>query len=355
MRHPANEPANERFLVTGAMGCIGAWTVKSLVDQGATVVTYDKGIDPKRLRLLMDDEQLARITMVNADISDLAALEAALDDHDINRVIHLAALQVPFAKADPPLGALVNVVGTVNVFEAAKRATRNASVRWSTPGSIGMYAADDADAVDGRLHEDADAHPHNHYGVYKLANEGNARVYWLDDGVASVGLRPMVIYGPGRDQGMTSGPTRAILAALMGREFKIAFGGSVLFQYARDAAAAFIAASRSTLGGAHTFNLGGTLASIDDFVAALEAVVPGSAALIHHDATPLPFPEEIDSAALAAVGAAAGHPARRCHRGDGRDLSRPPRRRATRGRGARPRLTGATGGRRRRCRCLQRR
>ena len=58
-----------------------------------------------------------------------------------------------------------------------------------------MYAADDADPATGRLLADAEAHPHNHYGVYKRANEGNARVYWLDDGVPSIGLRPMTVFG----------------------------------------------------------------------------------------------------------------------------------------------------------------
>ncbi len=46
------------------------------------------------------------------------------------------------------------------------------------------------------------------YGVYKLANEGTARLYHAESGVPSVGIRPYVVYGPGRDQGMTAGPTR---------------------------------------------------------------------------------------------------------------------------------------------------
>lgn len=293
-------PARERFLVTGALGCIGAWTVKTLLDDGATVVTFDKGGDPKRLRLVMEPADLDQVTGISGDITDLASVERALDEYDITNVIHLAALQVPFTKADPPTGALVNVVGTVNVFEAVKRRGLRSPVVYA--GSIGMYAADDADPVDGSLHEDAAAHPLNHYGVYKLANEGNARVYWLDDGVSSVGLRPMTIFGPGRDQGMTSGPTRAALAAVLGRRLEIPFGGRSLFQYAPDAAAAFIAASRSTMGGARTYNLGGSLASIDEIIAALDREVPGAARLVSHKEQPLPFPEIIESASLAELG-----------------------------------------------------
>ena len=140
-----------------------------------------------------------------------------MDERGIDHVIHLAALQVPFCRADPPLGARVNVLGTINVFEAVKRRSRTVRMApISYTSSIGMFSGDDADALTGRLGVDATAHPQTHYGVYKLANEGSARVYWLEDGIASIGVRPLTVYGVGRDQGMTSGPTKAIVAAVLG-------------------------------------------------------------------------------------------------------------------------------------------
>ena len=113
--------SDERFIITGALGCIGAWTVRNLVREGVPVTVFDLASEPKRLQLLLSDEELAKVSFVAGDITDLGAFEKALDDHDITHVIHLAGLQVPFCKADPPLGARVNVVGTVNVFEAVKR------------------------------------------------------------------------------------------------------------------------------------------------------------------------------------------------------------------------------------------
>lgn len=296
-----DDPSTQRFLVTGALGCIGAWTVKHLVDDGSTVIALDKGDDSKRLRLVLGTDAPEGVTLVEGDITDLASIEAVLDEHDITNVIHLAALQVPFAKANPPLGAMVNVVGTVNVFEAVKR-RRDRIGKVAYASSIGMFAATDADPQDGRLHEDAVAHPHNHYGVYKLANEGTASVYWRDDGVSSVGLRPMVVFGPGRDQGLTSDPTRAIISALVGRPFEIGFGGRMLFQYASDAARTFIAASRSSSEGAPVYNMNGTLTSIDEFISVVDHHEPGAAKLIGHAPDPLPFPEEIDSESLAELG-----------------------------------------------------
>jgi nucleoside-diphosphate-sugar epimerase len=291
----------EAFLVTGALGCIGAWTVRTLVREDVPVVAFDLAGDRRRLELLMAPDEIEKVTFVTGDITDLAAVEASLDAHRITNVIHLAALQVPFSRADPPLGALVNVVGTVNMLEAVKR-RRDRIGRLVYTSSIGMFDAADTDPVDGRLHVDAIAHPRTHYGVYKQANEGNANVYWLDDAVSSVGLRPMTVYGPGRDQGLTSGPTRAIAASLLGREFRIGFGGRMVFQYAGDVARWLIAASRSDLTGARVFNLGGSLVAIDEFVATVERAAPETRGLVTFEPKPLPFPEEIDPAGVEDLG-----------------------------------------------------
>ena len=293
--------SGERYLVTGAMGCIGAWTVRTLIRDGASVTSFDLGTDARRLAQIMTEDELAAVDIVKGDITDLRQVSATLDGKDITNVIHLAALQVPFCRADPPLGAMVNVVGTVNVFEAVKRRGAGmAPVVYTS--SIGMYAADDADPETGRLLSDARAHPHNHYGVYKQANEGNARVYWLDDGVASIGLRPMTVYGVGRDQGMTSGPTKAIVAAVLGRRYTVSFGGPTLFQYAEDAARLLIAASRSRGAEANVYNMPGTMAEGADLVAAIESTIPDARGLIDFDPVSLPFPVEIDHDGIETIG-----------------------------------------------------
>jgi nucleoside-diphosphate-sugar epimerase len=249
----------------------------------------------------MTPDELAKVTFVAGDITDLGALERAMADHAITNVVHLAALQVPFCRADPPLGARVNVVGTVNVFEAVRRRGAGmAPVVYS--GSIGMFSASDVDRTSGQLREDAEPHPGNHYGVYKFANEGNARIYWADSGVPSVGLRPMTVYGAGRDQGMTSSPTVAIAAAVLGTPFRIAFGGSTLYQYAQDVAKTLLIASRAAPDGARVFNLGGSPVAIEDWIDAIEAVVPGAGELITNEPSPLPFPSDIQHDALAALG-----------------------------------------------------
>jgi nucleoside-diphosphate-sugar epimerase len=279
--------AEERFLVTGALGCIGAWATRQLVREDVPVVTFDLGSDRRRLELVMAPGELARVTSVVGDVTELDALERVLDEHAITHVVHLAAMLIPLAKADPPRGAHVNVVGTVNVFEAVKR--RRERIR----GIAYASSAAAYDIADGRrVTESDDGHPVTHYGVHKLANEGAARVYWLDDGVASVGLRPYIVYGPGRDTGLTAAPTLAIGAAVRGEPFHVGFGGVAQYQYAPDAAAAFVSAARTATEGAVVGNLGGHPVSMREFVATIEAVVPAAAGSITFEDVQLPFPEE---------------------------------------------------------------
>src|SRR5437660_461773 len=112
---------DERFLVTGALGCIGAWTVKQLLDEQAPVWTYDLPGNPHRLKLILEEAALAKVNFISGDITDAAAFEKAVIEHGITHIVHLAALQVPLVRADPIQGARVNVVGTTIVLETCKR------------------------------------------------------------------------------------------------------------------------------------------------------------------------------------------------------------------------------------------
>lgn len=297
----------EHFLVTGALGCIGAWVVRNLVRTNTAATVFDLATDPRRLRLLLEPDELKRVNFVAGDITDLAALEHALDEHAVTHVIHLAALQVPFCKANPSLGARVNVVGTVNVFEAVKKRRHINKVVYAS--SAAVYDVADAYSPGVPLPHDAPLHPNTLYGVYKQANEGVARVYWQDDQVSSIGLRPYVVYGVGRDQGMTSTPTKAMFAAAVGQPFHISYGGRCDFEYAEDVANAFIAAARAPFTGADVFNLTGTVAHVREVVAAIEAAAPEMRGRITIEDKPLPFPEAMDGAPLARVIGAIPHTA----------------------------------------------
>ena len=283
----------ERWLVTGALGCIGAWIARTLVREGIPVAAFDLADDDARLRLIMAPEEREHVTLIRGDVTDLEQVERALDEHGVTHVVHLAALLIPLARADPPRGALVNVVGTTNVFEAVRRrGDRIGGLAYAS--SAAVY--DVADTPAALVAEDADGHPLTLYGVHKLANERTARVYWLDNGVASIGLRPYIVYGPGRDTGMTAGPTLAMEAATRGERYTIGWGSRSTLTYAGDAARAFIDAARGAGGGAFVFNIPGSNAHMREVVAAIRDVVPDAA--VDFDDVTLPFPEEFATGGL---------------------------------------------------------
>lgn len=270
-------------LVTGAAGCIGAWVVAGLVQRGRSAVVFDLSDDRRRLRLLLSDDQANSVRWIKGDLTDTAAVERAVGDAGATAIIHLAALQVPFCKAEPVLGARVNVVGHVNVFEAARKHRVKRLVYASSIAALPVAG--------GSMQA-------NLYGVYKAADEGIARIYAQDWGVASVGLRPHTVYGPGRDQGLTSAPTKAMLAAAAETPYTVPFRGTLNFQYAGEVAEIFIRCAEADIAAGHSdvFDLQGTKATVESVVDRIREIVP--TARIAVDGSSLPFPAEFDDRPL---------------------------------------------------------
>jgi nucleoside-diphosphate-sugar epimerase len=279
-------------LVTGAFGCIGSWVVRGLVAEGERPVALDAGEDPWRLRMIAGDDVDAAATLVRGDITDRDGLVEVLRTYGVRRIIHLAAWQVPRCRQDPAGGALVNVVGTANVFEAARAAAGQVErvVYVSSAAVFGpatLYPP-------GPLRDDAPTHPTTHYGVYKVANEETARIYWEEHRMRSSGFRPLAVYGPGRDVGVTAAPTLAMKAAVLGRPFEIRWGGSTDLIYVEDVARALIKASRATLDRARVYNLHGSAVALAEVVRLIETAWPAAKGLITQVETPMPFASALD-------------------------------------------------------------
>ncbi len=284
----------ETYLVTGGMGCIGAWALYFLQRSGKKAVNFDLSADRHRIDWLMSAAEQAAISFVQGDLRDTAAVKAVFAEYGISHVIHLAALQVPMCRANPVLGAQVNVTGTVNIFEAARA---NGVEHITYASSIGVYGPP-SDFPPGLIQNDAPQNPRTLYGAYKVCNEQTAQVYYEDYGISSTCFRPYTVYGVGRDQGMTSEPTHALVAAVKGQPYKIGFSGTMQFHFAPDVARQFILAAERPLGGAYGFNMGQPSTTVADFVAITQDILP--AAQIEVAPAPLPFPAGFDDSALKA-------------------------------------------------------
>jgi nucleoside-diphosphate-sugar epimerase len=279
-------------LITGGFGCIGSWVTRGLLAEGERPVVFDLGEDPWRLRMIAGDDVTERITLVRGDIADREAVAAVVRDHDVRRIIHLAAWQVPLCRQDPSRGALINVVGTANVFEAA-RASSGRVERVVYVSSAAVFGPPNL-YPPGPVRDDAPTRPATHYGVYKVANEETARLYWEEHRLRSSGFRPHSVYGPGRDFGVTATPTLAMKAAVLGRPFELRWGGSTDLIYVEDVARALVKASRATLDRARVYNLHGSSVALADVVRTIEAAWPTAKGLIRHVDEPLPFASALD-------------------------------------------------------------
>jgi nucleoside-diphosphate-sugar epimerase len=264
-------------LVTGAGGCIGSWALAILHRAGVPAVAFDLSDNKRRPLLLMTEQELADIPWLTGDIADTEAVAGVVAQRRVRAIIHLAALQVPFCKADPVAGAKANVVGTVNVLEAARH---HGLKRVAYASSIAAHSFFPGTPWLETL-----------YGAYKLCDEMIAHTYAADWDVPSVGMRPGVVYGVARDQGLTSKTTVAILAAAAGRPYTVPFSGAVSALHAGEVASAFISAVAKERQGAEVFDINGRATSVEQWLEIIRRLAPDARLDIAGEA--LPFPAEL--------------------------------------------------------------
>lgn len=284
-----------RILVTGANGCIGAWVVKSLLERNLDVLIYDLDPNTTRLAAIAPAADVGRVAIETGHIEDTARVKSVIRDQGVTHIVHLAAALMPFCQAQPVQGGLINVIGTLNVFEGARDAGRPVRVVYAS--SAAVWGPEETYG-NHKLTEDDPLLPGVHYGVFKQANEGNARVFYQSSGISSVGLRPWTVYGVGRDTGLTADPTLAMKAVALGSKFQIRLTGYMDLQYVADVAQAFIACLLSPKPGAHLFNLRGDVVRMDDLIALLDRLRPGAAELISAQGPQVPVAWQIDDANL---------------------------------------------------------
>lgn len=204
------------ILITGANGFLGAWLTAYLLGRGERVTLFDKAGERPLLVRLIGREPAQEVDCVTGDITDAHDVEAAFDHSQAHAVIHLAALTIPACRRNPSLGAGVNIVGHINVLEAARRRGLKKII----------YTSSIAALPRGKLQA-----PVNIYGVTKRAAEEISKVYFIEHGLPSIGLRPNVVYGYGRIGGETADISEAIRSVAERKPYTMTIGGRMCFQH----------------------------------------------------------------------------------------------------------------------------
>jgi len=295
----------QHVLVTGGSGFFGSWIVKRLLEDGDRVTVVDLKLVTQLWEMVMTPEQIAMVNFVSASADEPAFVDAVVAARP-DAIIHLAGVQMPTCRANPVLGAKVNVIGTLNVFEAAKAlkaayeaagdATRVPKIVYASSAAV---FGPDAEYGEQAVDDMSAPKPTSHYGAFKLCGEFAAKAYFLVNGIPSVGLRPLTVYGPGRLVGLTSFPSRAIAAAVKGEKFEIPFSGKTVYVHIREIADIFVQCSRdAAVKDAKVYTVGGDTVSTAEFVAELAKIVPEAAGLISVSGGDLPIASKIDDASL---------------------------------------------------------
>lgn len=273
------------FLVTGGTGFVGTWVLRNLLERGVHVAVYDVQPNQDRWdRVLGMPAQ--RVSFFQGDLVDRERLERVCDAVRPTHLVHLGALLTPACQADPWLACQVNVLGSVGVFELARRRDEIQGLAYAS--SLAVYGPAPVDAGPADV---IDTHAPSFYGAYKRSVELIADQYWKQYGVSSFGLRPHVVYGPEREQGLTAGPSLAARAVAEGRSYEMNYTGQAGYDYVEDVAVALVRGATESPSGAHVVDLPSQVATPEEIRDILDSLVPGAAGRVSIKGEPIPSNE----------------------------------------------------------------
>jgi UDP-glucose 4-epimerase len=226
-----------RSVVTGGAGFIGSHLVDALIERGDEVIVFDDLSFGKR------EQVNPAAIFLERDIRE------GLDLHGANLVFHLAAqADVQTSLQRPEHDASVNVVGTVQVVEAARRV--GARVVFSSTGGA-IYGE-----CDGPAPEDAARVPVSPYGIAKLCAEEYLLGWNRIHGLRNTVLRFANVYGPRQESSLEGGVVSIFLERMANGDPTIIFGDGLQtrdFVFVGDVVDAILAAAA---GEGDVFNVG---------------------------------------------------------------------------------------------------
>ena len=255
------------YLVTGGAGFIGSHLVEALVGPGAHVRVLDDFSTGRRENLAAVSE---RIELLEGDVADPRTAEQAMTGRDV--VFHLAAIaSVQASLEDPRRTHRVNVDGTLNVLNAARRAGVRRVVFASSTALYGDHTA-------LPLREGLPSRPLSPYAASKAAGEMYCTAFHASYGLPTAALRFFNVYGPRQDPSSPYSGVVSIFAARMTRgERPVIYGDGKQtrdFVYVADVVQVMLEASQQEEAVGAVFNVAsGRQTSIRQLAAALNRVL----------------------------------------------------------------------------------
>ena len=263
------------IFITGGTGCIGSVTIYKLLEspEVSKIVVASRSNNIESLKLWLGEELDPRLEFVTLDVADYDAIEKVLLEVNPTHIIHLGAYQSPDCSKYHIQGMEINTGGTMALFDVAERLPNLKRFVFASSAAVyGMRAM----YPNPGIKEDAQLAPPNHYGIWKLAGEHLARLFYDNTKVPTVCLRINTTFGKGRDKGKTSAPTNALKAIALGSvnnelmPFKMPYEGRENYHFVEDIGAYFAACTLQEYEGFGAFNVKGKTIGIEDFLGIIE-------------------------------------------------------------------------------------
>jgi UDP-glucose 4-epimerase len=289
-----------KILVTGGTGFIGWRVAKNILARGIPAVIADWNIDPPvRERLERAGGGLA--SFVNCDVSEFHDVATVFRLHpDITHAIHLAYLMSAEVEANPHLGARVNVLGMVNMFEAA---LHHRLQRLVFTSSETVYGASQRVYGNRPVAEPDFCSPSDHfftYGVMKILNEFMAEKYAQKHGISLACARPPVVFGHGRKRGAVLWAEQFVSLPAIGRPVLLPFPAETrdCWVYVDDCAEQLVRLSLKPALAHFAYNSSGCSVSAREFAALVRRWLPDAEIAFDESKPPTPLVDDLDGSRM---------------------------------------------------------
>src|SRR3981189_3513765 len=254
-----------KILITGGMGGIGGETSRKFVKEGNRPVVYARHRDDSLIPDILD-----KIDFEQGDVLDMPRILQAIKKHKVTHVVHAAAFVGAVSAANPALSVQVNVMGLVNVLEAARALDVKRLVFTSAKGVYGPITGEYGAPTWKPMSEDVPAKPKRIYDSAKFMGENICTYYNDNMGIETVSLRFSSTYGPGKTarHGPMAGMSRTVENPAHGLALKIERGGDDKddFIYNKDSALGIYLATVADKVQSRVYNIGtGVGVTLRDF------------------------------------------------------------------------------------------